>query len=305
MSREFIELFRSNNATTSSSVTLCYAGKESCKPGHRFGPAARAHYLIHFVLRGKGKFTTNRVVYPVHANQLFLIKPGEPSYYIADDQEPWEYIWVAIMGKDVTAILEDCGLLSRGPVMSFQPQEKLLNALEDTIYQLSSHTENEYSLLGDLYTVFGCLAKEYRDTASQCENLYLKQAVNFIQNNYSHNIRIQDIADYLQIDRTYLYRLFMDEFHLSPKQYLLKYQIRISLQLLTNSKMQIKEVAYSCGFSDPAAFSKYFYKELGFTPKEFRHIDGDAILSYVNRQMPADPQEERNQASVHANPADA
>lgn len=129
--------------------------------------------------------------------------------------------------------------------------------------------------------------------------------MNFIQNNYSHNIRIQDIADYLQIDRTYLYRLFMDEFHLSPKQYLLKYQIRISLQLLTNSKMQIKEVAYSCGFSDPAAFSKYFYKELGFTPKEFRHIDGDAILSYVNRQMPADPQEERNQASVHANPADA
>ena len=50
----------------------------------------------------------------------------------------------------------------------------------------------------------------------------------------------------------------MNEFHLSPKQYLLKYQIRISLQLLTNSKMQIKEVAYSCGFSDPRRLFQIF-----------------------------------------------
>lgn len=284
MPRNYIELFRTRTTNISTALTLCYAGKESCRPQHAFGPAARVHYLIHFVLRGKGRFTSKGTVYPLEKNQLFVIKPGETSYYIADEQDPWEYIWIAFTGSDVTSVLQNCGLLNDTPVADFSPEPRLLNALEDTITQLQGKNENEYALLGNLYTVFGCLASNYHNATHQCQNLYLKQALNFIHNNYSHHIQIRDIAEYLQIDRTYLYRLFMDELHIPPKKYLLKYQLKMALQLLTNSNLSIKEIAYTCGFTDPAAFSRLFSAEYGFTPSQFRLIDGDEVLSYVNRE---------------------
>ncbi len=280
MPRNFIELFRTRKANDSVSLVLCYAGKEYCLPGHFFGPASRAHYLIHFVLQGKGQFIINGNTYNLVANQLFVIKPGETSYYAADEKDPWEYIWIAFMGADVTMILQNCGLLDDSPVAFFSPEPKLINALEDIVNQLQQKQENDYALLGNLYTVFGCLSCNYHSAAQTCQNIYLKQALNFIHNNYSHHIQIADIAEYLKIDRTYLYRLFMDEFQMAPKKYLEQYQLKMALQLLSNSDMAIKEISYTCGFPDPTAFTKCFRASYGFTPRQVRKIDGDAVLSY-------------------------
>lgn len=228
------------------------------------------HYLIHFILKGKGYFTSGGTTYPLEKNQLFLIKPGETSFYIADENDPWEYIWVAFTGSDSTTILQNCGLLSDKPFSSFIPDKKLIDALDNTISQLQNKTENDYSLLGNLYTIFGCLANQYREEQNPSHNLYIRQALNYIQNNYHRNIKVQDIADHLQIDRTYLYRLFKDQFHMSPKKYLLQYQLKMALQLLTNSNMSSAEIAYACGFSDPSAFSHLFTKEYGSTPTQTR-----------------------------------
>lgn len=270
MVRNYIELYRTRNLNNSASMILWYAGQEACRPGHFFGPAVRMHYLIHFIHSGKGYFTYNKKTYTLSQNQLFLIKPGETSFYIADEKDPWEYSWIAFTGSDATTILQSCGLLSDNPTSHFLPEKKLLSALKDTIVQLQSKTENDYSLLGNLYIIFGCLANQYREEQNPSQNLYTRQALTFIQNNYHRNIKVQNIADHLQIDRTYLYRLFMEQFHMSPKKYLLQYQLKMALQLLTNSNKTSAEIAYSCGFSDPSAFSHIFTKEYGSTPTQVR-----------------------------------
>ena len=270
MSRDYIELHRNKTAAKSVSLSLCYAGHEACRSRHYFGPAVRMHYLIHFVLKGKGFFTSNGRTYALEKNHLFLIKPGEPSFYIADEVDPWEYIWIAFTGYDATTILQNCGLLSDTPFSSFLPDKELINALDNIISQLQNKTENDYSLLGNLYTIFGCLVNQYREEQNPSHNLYIHQALNYIQNNYYRNIKVQDIADHLQIDRTYLYRLFMEQFHMSPKKYLIQYQLKTALQLLTNSDMSCTEIAYACGFSNPSAFSHLFTKEYGSKPTQIR-----------------------------------
>lgn len=284
MGRNIIECFKDRTTNTSSALALCYAGREHCRPGHCFGPAVRAHYLIHFVIRGRGLFCVKKKEYQLEANQMFIIKPGETTYYMANSEDPWEYMWIAFIGTDVTTILQNCGLMGSSPVMPFVPEVRLIDALQDTITQLQSKSENEYALLGNLYSVFGCLLRNHRESRQQASNLYIRQALNFIHNNYSYNLKIQDIAEYLQIDRTYLYRLFTSEMEVSPKKYLLQYRIKIASELLTNTEMAVQEIAYTCGFSDPSAFSSNFQSLLGFTPKQFRKIDGDGTLSYVNRR---------------------
>lgn len=282
MGRNIVEFFRDKKFDSSSALLLCYAGREQCKPNHHFGPAIRAHYLLHFIVNGKGSYHTRGKKYELGKNQMFLIKPGESTFYIADEKDPWEYIWIAFNGTSVDNILQDCGLLSENPISYYSPDSILIGSLSDIIQQLSSKTENEYALLGDLYSIFGSLSRNHYNQEYHSNSLFIKQSLSFIQNNYSCDIKVQDIADYVQIDRTYLYRIFMDEFELSPKQYLMQYRIKRASELLSNTNLSVNEIAYYCGFRDPSAFCKHFRTQLGFTPKEYRKIDGNSTLSYVD-----------------------
>ena len=99
---------------------------------------------------------------------------------------------------------------------------------------------------------------------------YVKRAMDYMKNNYGYNIRIQDIAAAIGIDRTYLYRLFMEQQKISPKQYLLQLRIHIASDMLSSSDYSITEIAYSCGFKDAADFSNQFKKMTGYTPRKFR-----------------------------------
>ena len=81
---------------------------------------------------------------------------------------------------------------------------------------------------------------------------------------------IQDIADYIGVGRTYLYKIFMREAQISPKQYLLQYRIRAAAKLLQTQNYNVTEIAYSCGFRDSAAFCYHFRQQIGMTPRQYR-----------------------------------
>ena len=69
-------------------------GSQICKPRHSFGPALRTHWLLHYVVSGKGYFRIKDREYTVTAGNIFVIPPFVETYYEADSRDPWEYIWV-------------------------------------------------------------------------------------------------------------------------------------------------------------------------------------------------------------------
>ena len=69
-------------------------GSERCAPSHAFGPAVRTHWLLHYVISGQGRFTREGETHPVHAGNIFVIPPYLETYYQADAQNPWHYVWI-------------------------------------------------------------------------------------------------------------------------------------------------------------------------------------------------------------------
>ena len=74
-------------------VPILY-GREQCSKTHKFGPAVRQHYLLHYVLDGEGFLHKGGQVYSVSKGDLFVILPGEVTTYWADQIHPWQYAWV-------------------------------------------------------------------------------------------------------------------------------------------------------------------------------------------------------------------
>lgn len=259
-----------NNQIPSRPLILYHCGNEQCKPSHSFGPAIRPHYLIHYILHGQGTYYVNGETYHLKGGEGFLIHPGVTTFYIADDVDPWEYCWIGFDGYDVNTILQNCGLSLTNHVFTNHSNGPLWQCFMSLIQCFTERKGNEFTYLGLLYQCFSHMYQySIASTKLDFEN-YMTKAVDYIHHNYTYEIRITDIAKFLCIDRTYLYKLFMTSLKTSPQQYLIQYRIQVSQKLLKETDLSVTEVAYSCGFKDASSFNKHFRKHLGTTPLKYR-----------------------------------
>lgn len=88
------------------SLSVYNVGFQSCDSLYQWGPGIRDHYLIHYIISGKGRYTVNGSVHTLTPGDAFLVYPNTEVIYQADAQDPWEYTWVGFTGSDAATILE-------------------------------------------------------------------------------------------------------------------------------------------------------------------------------------------------------
>ena len=96
-------------------LRLYQYGWEQCAPLHSFGPFVRNHYLVHYIISGRGTLDSSvsgktARTYHLEAGQGFLIWPGQINTYSADQDEPWRYVWLEFDGLRAAGYLEAAGL---------------------------------------------------------------------------------------------------------------------------------------------------------------------------------------------------
>lgn len=261
------------NQNFPTGLTVYFCGREQCSPGHSFGPAVRPHYLIHIILSGRGIFRHKNCTHQLTAGDAFLITPMESTYYEADQTNPWEYAWIGFDGQNISSLLEDTCFRNSSVYSSPKTGDTgthLKGLIENILNTFSSPCHSNLTLLGLFLQLLGIMSDSPVSRGDSLSREYVDRALQYMNNNYSYNIRIQDIASAIGIDRTYLYRIFMEQEQISPKQYLIQLRVRTAAGMLANPKYTITEIGYSCGFKDAAAFSSQFRKSTGYTPKQFR-----------------------------------
>lgn len=252
---------------------LCLCGYSKCEPLHSFGPAVRPNYILHYILEGKGRYRAGDVQYTLQAGQGFLIEPHVQTYYQADDQDPWTYLWIGFNGDNAKEYLRMAGLdnghLTYRSSHSAQLKQIVINMLKSN----TSSPTDQFVMQSLLYSFFAVLSQDIEvvpPSGSDGDNLYIRQAIEYIHNNYSNTIRVTDIANYVCIDRSYLYTLFRRNMGVSPQDYLANCRITCAAELLSVSDLPISGVALSCGYQDPLVFSKAFKQKKGVTPSQYR-----------------------------------
>ena len=81
---------------------------------------------------------------------------------------------------------------------------------------------------------------------------------------------MEDIAGYVGVSRSHLFRSFEAVLGLSPKEYLTDFRMKQACYLLEHSSLSITAIANSLGFDNNLYFSKTFHRQKGMSPKEYR-----------------------------------
>lgn len=238
-------------------LSLLRFGYEHCSQRAKWGPGKRNHYILHYVLQGKGVFNGQ----PVAAGQGFLIRPGETVAYGSTDN--WQYFWISIKGSQAEEICQNHIPMQENGIFSLE-DVGILRAVLAGLEQRDSRLMPMYAL-SVLYRVLGC-----QEAQGQVrENPYVERAKQLIRNS-GGSLTVTAVARACNVDDRYLYNLFVKHTGQSPKQYMNQVRLERAKALLRESNCSVAQVAAAVGFEDGLAFSRFFSRHYGISPTAYR-----------------------------------
>ena len=282
-SYHIIEYSRNRNY----SLYMISCGSQRCLPGYTYPHNAREGYHLHVVLSGKGFLRCNGGEFHIHERQMFLLKDREEAFYQADHEDPWRYVWITYSGAEARRYMEFAGFTDGVYVVDCSLDVTLFQAVVNGILErphlnLSSamfRMSQAYRFLSLAIESNEKNTETMRPRDGLSANDYVDYAVRFIQANYAR-IRINDVANYISINRTYFSAIFKKKMLMSPQEYLMQVRMDKSRELLLSTDVPIYVVAQEVGYSDQLAFSKIFKKRYGISPEQYRkkHLEDYSVL---------------------------
>ncbi len=269
----------------SAELSLGYCGWEQCYPGHRFGPNKRTSYALHIVTNGKGKLEKNGEVFHLKSGDAFLLCPEEEAWYEADEKEPWAYSWIGLYGYKVKKVMQYAGFSKEKPVQSLKCTALLKSYIDEILEVHRLTTEESMRRNGYLNLLLAELIEDNEkfNTKTMPEHtysgsVYVKHAMEYMEHHYREKIKINELAEYIGINRSYLTNMFKKTIGCSPQEYLVEFRMEKAKNLLKNTDMQINAVAEAVGYPDQLAFSKMFRLYTNMSPKAFRQTKEELVF---------------------------
>ena len=251
-------------------------GIEQGIPGLGYNYEVLKNAVIHYVTKGYGTFKFNGKVYTLKKGDIFILLKGMQVEYVASIDDPWEYYWIGFSGSNANEYLNRTSI-TNSCVANCEENSKIpqiiLNMCEISKTYNPSRSD-DILLLKELYSLLYALIEEFPKPFEYKDkelHTYIQDALNFINSNYMHSITVQEIADYVNLSRSYLYKMFIKNLGISPQRYLINLRMYKATLLLKSTKLPIGEVASSVGYSDSLLFSKTFSKHFSMSPLNYRN----------------------------------
>lgn len=150
------------------------------------------------------------------------------------------------------------------PTIVPNEQAKMLNDCFDELFSSADIFENNACYFRILKILFSIA------TPKTSNNLLLS-ITDYIENNLSSTITIEDLSNQAHTSPSNLYHIFKKQFGVSPISYLNNLRLSLSAEYLLSSDLSISEISEKVGFSDPFYFSKAFKKAYSLSPREYRN----------------------------------
>ncbi len=244
-------------------------------------------YQIIWFRHGKGNHRIDFTDYPVTDNTIFFVAPGQIHAF--DGTENYEGVIILFNASFLADEESSESIFLKYNVFNAydsSPYYKVGNEEAERLMFLVNEMNREYTLTGAFahkdymqYLLRLFLVRVQRSGERKEEaKLYVSNIANrtfvrfrqLLEQNF-HNVHtVQEYADMLNISARTLTKYVSQSAHSSPLQIINDRIVLEAKRLLQHTSLNIKEIGYSLGFEDPSYFAKFFKRQEGIMPSEFR-----------------------------------
>lgn len=275
--------------TLPTDLNLYYCGKRIRTKNHSYGPQVRDHFLLVYIKEGNAILSINDKPYELSRGQLLCMFPNEKIYYKATEGSLWSNLWLGVYGTHTNLYIKNLGITREYPIYNCpRPKEteeiidKIIDAAEiDNTYGKMKIISNLYDFFASLYNgtdgqlsnkspVWNIEQSDTHEITYLSDNLYIREAENFIRFHYDSDISINSLAHRLNISTEYFSRLFKAETGMTPQSMIIKYRMKKACNLLKCTGLSVAEIASCVGIHDQRYFSKLFRLNMNCSPSKYR-----------------------------------
>jgi YesN/AraC family two-component response regulator len=165
--------------------------------------------------------------------------------------------------------LELLFLMSRAAIEGGARQKNILkyNLYYCNLIQSASLQETIFGILGEALSTF--TESELVQHGTKNSRL-VRKAMEYVAENFTSSVTLEQTAEYMHLNPTYLSGLFKQTCGMSFSNYLNTLRIEESRRLLENTDYSVINIAIASGFSDQSYFSKVFKRMVGISPSSYR-----------------------------------
>ncbi len=245
--------------------------KDARKPP--IGPKTRYHYIIHVIISGKVAFGSNpsKPETVLHGGQIYAIYPNDVSLFKPLPDEPVEQYFLGFDAKN-DEIVRYLGLTKNNPVQNFTDFKRISRAFDNLIDCWLNSNKDKFLFLMYFYNLLQALKPQNSVVDTEKSNFkdVFAYAIRYMEDNLYRNMTINELTDYLKIDRSYFSKIFKKQFMYSPYQYYLRIKLLKAQTMITSTDLTVTEISEKFGFCDIAAFSQAFFRQFKMRPNEYR-----------------------------------
>ena len=240
-------------------------------------------YQLLYITSGSGTFSSQSGgTHKVQAGCMFLLFPNEWHSYSPDPESGWNEYWIGFNGDLMKNWEQEEFFSKEHPFFNVGLNEDLIGMYKRAIIIAEAQEANyQQALSGIACNLLGM-------------SIYLSRNKTFISNDIStkinqakmrihediSSIKPEDIAKSMHMSYSKFRKIFKEYTGFAPSQYIQEVKITLAKEMLTNTAMSIKEIAFELGYDNSDYFFTVFRKMTGITPLSYRkHTQGINLSS--------------------------
>jgi AraC-like DNA-binding protein len=221
--------------------------------------------ILIYCIGGQGTFEAGPRTFPIVEGDIFRAPSGMQHAYRADSRTGWDIWWMHLRGDQLPRWGKFAGFTLERPVRAIGRQPAVLRSYSTILNIIrcqALHSTMDAAVL--LPQLFAALHKTIMPAPSPDTTQALLDAVQ------GAPMDLTAMAEQAGMTRFAFLRAFRRLAGVTPWRYAMDRRLNRAKELLLDSRLPVKTIAYQCGFTDADYFSRLFRKETGITAREFR-----------------------------------
>lgn len=246
-------------------------------------PHKHNFYEILWVTKGKSKHTIDYKDYEILPDTLFFISPGQLHLF-----EEWDnikgyciifteqFFLQIFQNKNILFELSYLDNLHDTPFLQLKKADKIIiQPIIDLLYQECKSGEQSSETIQALLLVFlrriqKLFAVKNAAVNSKHKIVIFKQFKKLVEINFYRNLSMAEYASQLNISPHHLNTLVKAVSGKTTTKIIKERIILEAQQLLNFSELTVSQIADRLEFDDNSYFARYFKKQIGLSPQDFR-----------------------------------
>lgn len=233
-------------------------------------------YQLLYISKGTGTFTSQSCkTTEIHEGNIFLLFPGEWHSYKPNPQTGWEEYWIGFKGENIDNRIKNGFFSKQKPIFYVGILEEIVHLYNQAItIARDQRTGFQQMLAGIVNHLLGLaysLGKYSNFEDMKVTNQINKAKIIFLEK-FKTGVQAQQVAEDLNMSYSWFRRIFKEYTGFAPAQYVQELRIHHSKELLTNTNLSVKEVAFEAGFENIEYFCTTFKKRTAYTPVQYREF---------------------------------